>query len=114
MMRWPAILALLLVLGTARAFAAPPKVLPREAAEAVLKAFESKDAAALGEWGAKEQPQPWIVADELLSMGKPATSPTCSPPPRSRSCDRRPLAAKACWHSEIRTTARRRIRARWP
>jgi tetratricopeptide (TPR) repeat protein len=70
-MRWRATLVLVLVLGQARAFAAPQKILPREAAEAVLKAFEAKDAAALAEWGAREHPQPWIVADELLSMGQP-------------------------------------------
>ncbi len=68
--RWLLVAALLRA-GAIRAEDAPAPAPPRdrtpeEAAGAVLEAFEARDADALTALARKEEPDPWLVADELL------------------------------------------------
>ena len=49
----------------------PPKPLtPEQVADAVLAAFEAKDEAALKALAEMDDPDPWLVADELLRRGE--------------------------------------------
>ncbi len=68
--RW-LLVATLLLAGAIRAedqpAPAPPRdPTPEEAAGAVLAAFEAKDAEAMTALARKDEPDPWIVADELI------------------------------------------------
>src|SRR5512147_372919 len=54
--------------AAARPPAASPT--PEQAADAVLAAWKANDRAAVAGFGAKDDPDPWLVADELLARGE--------------------------------------------
>ena len=71
---------LVLVAAPAAAEEAPAPVAPKEparhrrpgeAAEAVIEAFEAGDTKTLRVLAARDRPDPWLVADEILFRGKP-------------------------------------------
>jgi tetratricopeptide (TPR) repeat protein len=62
-------LLVLAVLGAAPLRAEEPAT-PQQAAEAVAQAVATKDEAALQALAAKDDPDPWLVADELLGRGE--------------------------------------------
>lgn len=62
--------ALLLGAALARVAEAAPDS-PAEAAQKALAAIEAKDAGALRGLAERDEPDPWIVADELLFLGEP-------------------------------------------
>jgi tetratricopeptide (TPR) repeat protein len=63
------VLVLVLMAGTARAEQAPP-LTPDQAAAVVVRLWEAKDQAALAVVAAKDDPDPWFVADALLLLEK--------------------------------------------
>lgn len=68
------LLCLLLLVGTAAAddkpAGRPSPLTPQQAADAVLEAVRAKDEAALKALAEKDDPDPWLVADELGRRGE--------------------------------------------
>ena len=63
------LLALLIATSVAAQDKAKPDT-PEQAADKVLAAFKAKDEAALKALAEKDQPDPWLVADELCYRGE--------------------------------------------